>query len=129
MISCIMEREIAAAPISVSFYRLQWFPDIEPFVSATNTHCLLLYIYHCQGHPIRGFAKKKRKQIRVYYRSGWVGGSISHSELFLENHPRLSAVITKRVRLPQRGRMGLIKLSTRLMIATLNVGSMTGKGR
>ena len=44
-------------------------------------------------------------------------------------HPRLSAVRTKRVRQPQRGRMWLKKLATRLRIATLNVGSMTGKGR
>ena len=44
-------------------------------------------------------------------------------------HPRLCAIRTKRVRLPQRGRMRLKKLVTRLRIATLNVGSMTGKGR
>ncbi len=44
-------------------------------------------------------------------------------------HPRLSAVRTRRVRLAQRGRMGLKKLFTRLRITTLNVGSMTGKGR
>ena len=44
-------------------------------------------------------------------------------------HLRLSAVRTKRVRTPQRWRMGLTKLANRLRIATLNVGSMTGKGR
>ena len=44
-------------------------------------------------------------------------------------HPCLSAVRTKRVTLPQRGRMGLNKLVSRLRITTLNVGSMTGKGR
>ena len=44
-------------------------------------------------------------------------------------HHRLSAVRTKRTMLPQRGRMGLKKLVTRLRIGTLNVGNMTGKGR
>ena len=44
-------------------------------------------------------------------------------------HLCLSAVRTRRVRLPKRGRMGLNKLATRLSIAALNVGSMTGKGR
>ena len=51
------------------------------------------------------------------------------SSLTDRQHSRLSAVRTKRVRLPQRGRMGLNKLANRLRIATLNVGSMTGKGR
>ena len=52
------------------------------------------------------------------------GSSLSDGQ-----HPRLSAVRTKRVRLPRIGRMALKKLATTLRIVTLNVSSMTGKGR
>ncbi len=37
---------------------------------------------------LRGFAKKQNPKIRVYYGSGWVGGS--HSEFFWENHPKIA---------------------------------------
>ena len=40
------------------------------------------------GSLLRGCAKKKK--IRDYYVSGWVGESRSHSEFFLENHPKIA---------------------------------------
>ena len=55
-----------------------------------------------------------------------VSGTVPVPNVWCEHG--LSAVRAKRVRLPQRGRMGLKKVATRLRMATLNVGSMTGKG-